>query len=371
MIDVLSNGRLRLGIGMGYREEEFDALGVSKKTRYSRTLETVEIRARGVARPSASRASISTLATAGDSRPASKPSGAGAGRDDFDQGHSSAPPRQDMGFACNLGRHQIEIYRKAMRDRGKDPSKYSLVNSRIVYVADDEEKAWKDIEQAAMYQAGLYGKWLSAASPGQNWIQPDAKQLRVGAIIGNPETVRAKIAEVIESASPTELIINMQLPGLAPTKAMRSLERFTFEVLPRSRYGGAYWSDCRIEFSTNRNMRGEITTPSRFTCLRRRSSAGVTLFCLSSARLSRNCFHASLGRGARGRRSGPNSCASGWSKRKSSFLSSPSTSAMLRENAQRRASFASFDVRNMASLHADFRSQLPLSGSVRASSALP
>ncbi|HLI80483.1 MAG TPA: LLM class flavin-dependent oxidoreductase, partial [Candidatus Binataceae bacterium] len=43
MIDVLSRGRLRLGIGMGYRDEEFDALGVSKKTRYSRTLETIEI----------------------------------------------------------------------------------------------------------------------------------------------------------------------------------------------------------------------------------------------------------------------------------------------------------------------------------------
>jgi len=141
----------------------------------------------------------------------------------------------DLGFACNLGRHQIEIYRKAMRERGKDPSKYSLVNSRIVYVADDEQKAWDDIEAAAMYQAGLYGKWLSAASPGQNWIQPDAKQLRAGAIIGNPDKVRAQLAEMIEAASPTELIINMQLPGLAPAKAMRSLERFTNEVLPKLR----------------------------------------------------------------------------------------------------------------------------------------
>ena len=115
----------------------------------------------------------------------------------------------------------------AMRERGKDPAKYSLVNSRIVYVADDEDKAWSDIERAAMYQASLYGKWLSSANPGQNWIQPDAKQLRAGAILGNPDTVRAKLAEVIEAASPTEMIVNMQLPGLAPAKAMRSLERFT------------------------------------------------------------------------------------------------------------------------------------------------
>jgi alkanesulfonate monooxygenase SsuD/methylene tetrahydromethanopterin reductase-like flavin-dependent oxidoreductase (luciferase family) len=86
-----------------------------------------------------------------------------------------------------------------------------------------------------MYQAGLYGKWLSAASPGQNWIQPDPNQLKAGSVIGSPETVRARLTEVIETSGATELIINMQLPGLAPSKAMRSLERFTHEVLPKLR----------------------------------------------------------------------------------------------------------------------------------------
>jgi alkanesulfonate monooxygenase SsuD/methylene tetrahydromethanopterin reductase-like flavin-dependent oxidoreductase (luciferase family) len=236
MIDVLSNGRLRLGIGMGYRDEEFDALGVSKKTRYSRTLETIEILKHAW--------SGETFSFAGKHfnfkdvrvipRPVSKP------YPELLWGGMTTKAIEraaelDLGFACNLGRHQFEIYRKAMRERGKDPSRYSIVNSRIVYIAEDEEKAWNDIEQAAMYQAALYGKWLSAANPGQNWIQPNAKQLRSGAILGNPETVRAKLAEVIETASPTELIINMQLPGLAPSKAMRSLERFTNEVLPKLR----------------------------------------------------------------------------------------------------------------------------------------
>jgi hypothetical protein len=33
----------------------------------------------------------------------------------------------------------------------------------------------------------------------------------------------------------TEMILSMQLPGLEPAKAMRSLERFTAEVLPTLR----------------------------------------------------------------------------------------------------------------------------------------
>jgi alkanesulfonate monooxygenase SsuD/methylene tetrahydromethanopterin reductase-like flavin-dependent oxidoreductase (luciferase family) len=236
MIDVISKGRLRLGLGMGYRDEEFEALGVSKKTRYSRTLETIEILKRAW--------SGETFSFAGKHfnfkdvrvlpRPVSKP------YPELLWGGMTAKAieraaEHDLGFACNLGRHQLELYRSAMRARGKDPFNYSIVNSRIVYVADDEDTAWNDIERAAMYQAALYGKWLSAANPGQNWIQPNPKQLRAGAILGSPEAVRAKLAEVIETASPTELIVNMQLPGLAPSKTMCSLERFAAEVVPKLR----------------------------------------------------------------------------------------------------------------------------------------
>lgn len=236
MIDVLSGGRLRLGIGMGYRDEEFDGLQVSKKTRLSRTLETIEIlkRAWTGERFSFEGKHFNFHDVRVLPRPISQP------HPELLWGGMTTKAIQraaelDLGFACNLGRHQIDIYKEAMRARGKDPAAYSLVNSRIVYVADNEQKAWEDIEAPAMYQAGLYGKWLSAATPGQNWILPDANQLKSSSIIGSPEVVRSRLAEVIETAGATELIINTQLPGLEPAKAMRSLERFTTEVLPKLR----------------------------------------------------------------------------------------------------------------------------------------
>src|SRR5208282_4512698 len=43
VVDVLSGGRLRLGLGQGYRAEEFEGFGVPRKQRLSRTLETIEI----------------------------------------------------------------------------------------------------------------------------------------------------------------------------------------------------------------------------------------------------------------------------------------------------------------------------------------
>jgi hypothetical protein len=69
-------------------------------------------------------------------------------------------------------------------------------------------------------------------------------QARVGAntgVLGSQKPrlsaiVRARLSEVIQAASPTKMIINTQLRGLAPGQAMGSLERFTNEVLSRLKH---------------------------------------------------------------------------------------------------------------------------------------
>jgi alkanesulfonate monooxygenase SsuD/methylene tetrahydromethanopterin reductase-like flavin-dependent oxidoreductase (luciferase family) len=43
VLDILSGGRLRLGLGMGYYHQEFDGLGVPLKQRVSRTEEAIDI----------------------------------------------------------------------------------------------------------------------------------------------------------------------------------------------------------------------------------------------------------------------------------------------------------------------------------------
>jgi alkanesulfonate monooxygenase SsuD/methylene tetrahydromethanopterin reductase-like flavin-dependent oxidoreductase (luciferase family) len=87
-----------------------------------------------------------------------------------------------------------------------------------------------------MYQMKLYGKWLAAGeieTSGQ--YRPDAEQLRKNAILGPPDRVTELMRKVIDGARMTEVALMMQFPGLEPRKAMRSLERFTTEVLPALR----------------------------------------------------------------------------------------------------------------------------------------
>src|SRR5260370_42699848 len=47
-VDVLSGGRLRLGIGLGYRAEEFEGFGVPRAERLGRTPDTIQILKRAV-----------------------------------------------------------------------------------------------------------------------------------------------------------------------------------------------------------------------------------------------------------------------------------------------------------------------------------
>jgi alkanesulfonate monooxygenase SsuD/methylene tetrahydromethanopterin reductase-like flavin-dependent oxidoreductase (luciferase family) len=236
-IDVISNGRLRLGIGLGYREEEFGGFQISRKERVGRTLETIEILKRAwTGEPFSFEGKYFRFHDAHVlPRPVSKP---------YPEllwgGMNEVAIRRganlDLSFACNLGRREVEMYRSALRELGKDPANYSIVNNRVVYVADSEEQAWRDIEEAALYQAALYGKWLSAAAGGgESPIRPDGDRIRRNAVLGAPAQVTERLKKIIEGTPMTELILATQLPGLEPKKALRSLERFATEVLPALR----------------------------------------------------------------------------------------------------------------------------------------
>ena len=236
-IDVISNGRLRLGIGLGYRGEEFAGFQISRKQRLGRTLETIEILKRAWTGESFSFEGkyfqfhgVRVLP-----RPISQPHPellwGGMAPTAIKRG-----AELDLSFACNLGQREVTLYRDTLQQLGKDPAAYSIVNSRIVYVANTAEQAWADIEPGALYQAALYAQWLSDATGGeQRWIQPVADKVRRTCVLGSPEEVKQRLSEIIGSNQMTEMIVTIQLPGLDPAKAMRSLERFATEVLPALR----------------------------------------------------------------------------------------------------------------------------------------
>jgi hypothetical protein len=63
-------------------------------------------------------------------------------------------------------------------------------------------------------------------------IRPDPERLKRTSILGPPDFVLRRLAEIVDSAPMTELNVAMQLPGLDPALTRRSLERFGREILP-------------------------------------------------------------------------------------------------------------------------------------------
>jgi len=237
VIDAIAPGRLRLGLGLAYRLEEFANFQVSRKERLGRTLETVEIlkRAWTGERFSFSGKYFSFKDAIVKPKPVSQPGPellwGGMAPEAIKRG-----ARLDMGFACNLGAEQINAYHAELKALGKDSKNYSVVNMRLAYVCDDEEQGWKDIEPHLMYQMRLYGKWLAEGKiEAGGYFQPDREVLRRGVIIGPPQRVTERLRQVISHNQMTELVVAMQLPGLDPRKGMKSLERFTDQVLPQLR----------------------------------------------------------------------------------------------------------------------------------------
>lgn len=237
LIDVISGGRLRLGIGVAYRPEEFEIFQIPRTERLSRTLETIE---------------ILKLAWRGErfsfegkhfqfknARVLPKPVSANGPEllwGGMNPKSIKRSAKLDLGFACNLGAEELAKYHDALRELGKDPANYSVINTRGVYVADSEDQAWNEIAPGLLYQMELYGKWLGQGGiESGDHYRPDADALRKSAIIGPPKRVAEQLLEVIAHTTATELALSIQVPGLDPKLALKSLKRFGTEVFPRLR----------------------------------------------------------------------------------------------------------------------------------------
>jgi alkanesulfonate monooxygenase SsuD/methylene tetrahydromethanopterin reductase-like flavin-dependent oxidoreductase (luciferase family) len=239
LIDVISNGRLRLGIGVGYRREEFDIFQIPRKERVGRTVEGIEIlkRAWTGERFDFEGKHFNFKNARVLPKPIS-PKGPELLWGGMNPESIKRAAKLDLGFACNLGVGEIRRYHEALRELGKDPAAYSVVNTRHVYVADSEDQAWNEIAPGLMYQMELYGKWLDEGGiDTAGRYRPDAEALRKAAILGPPARVIEQLSDSIAHTPATDIALSMQQPGHDPKQALRSLKRFSTEVLPVLRKG--------------------------------------------------------------------------------------------------------------------------------------
>jgi probable F420-dependent oxidoreductase len=230
VVDTLCDGRLDLGLGLGYRQEEFTQLGVPRSERGERTDETVEI-----------------IRAAWTGRPFSF-----HGRHfDFEEVTVTPPPAQrphpplwiggsSQAAARRAGRHGChflpdsaaprevyQAYRAALAKHGHDPAAFRVGVNGYVHVCDDAVAGWDEVGEHYFYAANRYRAWA-----GERLYSSPRDLPRSRYLVGPPAMVAARIRERRERFPFDQFIFWARPPGMDLARAARSLRRFAAEVMP-------------------------------------------------------------------------------------------------------------------------------------------
>jgi alkanesulfonate monooxygenase SsuD/methylene tetrahydromethanopterin reductase-like flavin-dependent oxidoreductase (luciferase family) len=205
VLDQLSGGRLEVGLGLGYREHEFELLDVPIAERARRTEQLVEVARRvwadGSVTPPPLQQPEPTFWIGG--------SVAGAAR-----------------RAARLGCHFMP---DAFVDtevlalfRALAPGARVSINPTI-YVGD-----WDDVAEHLLYQFNRYREW-----GGGEPIASADELPRDRYLVGSADEVAAGVQALIERTGCDRMFFWARPPGLPIELANRSLERFARDVMPR------------------------------------------------------------------------------------------------------------------------------------------
>ncbi|MGH7985439.1 MAG: LLM class flavin-dependent oxidoreductase [Candidatus Binataceae bacterium] len=241
-VDILSGGRFDLGVGQGYRAEEFAALNIPRGERSARLAEGIELIDRLFKEKEVTfegkynRVSAMTLYPR-PVQPGGPPIWIGC------RTAKATERAARMGFhlLATLGPDPAVPYQAALRKSGRDPHHFNIAQLRAVHVARNADQAWEEAAPHLHYMMTHYDHWLAeandAAGDQEVWRVSSPTELREsplaqGLMIGTPDQVVRKFEEFRTGCACTDFVMASQLPGMDPALATRSLELFAKAVMP-------------------------------------------------------------------------------------------------------------------------------------------
>jgi len=234
--DIVSGGRFQLGVGVGYRDVEFDGFGIARKERGARMEEALDIlnlawtQERFSYQGRYHRYSDVSVTP----KPVRRPIPVWIG------GWAEAVVQRSARRGLNLigasGR-ALELYERTAREAGVDISQARIAVGGDVWVDDDEERARREMVPLLRY---LYreqlGGWHFFPGVGLDHPQLDAivEMAVARAVIGTPETVVSKLGQQLE-ANPlaNHVFCRVRFDSVPRHRLRHCLELLAQEVMPR------------------------------------------------------------------------------------------------------------------------------------------
>jgi probable F420-dependent oxidoreductase len=245
VVDQISDGRLVLGLGLGWRPEEFRMFGVPFAERRQRTVETVEILRRAwtgerfsfegevfrfdrvKVTPPAAQEGGPPILLGGHAEPAIRRAGQIA------DGHVSNADDLDA------VRQAVAQMEEGARSAGHDPTALQLVLMQNAFVTDEGTDAWGLVRDGVMHQWGTYDAWDEEHdTPEHDALQPaqvDEAMARRSTPAGTPAEVAQALRPAVEAFGGRfefELLVRLHFPGMGFDVAARAVELFGEQVIP-------------------------------------------------------------------------------------------------------------------------------------------
>lgn len=238
-IDVLSGGRLILGVGLGYRPEEFAAFGVDLtgrvgllRTKLTILKELWEARAGGVSAAEPSIALTDAMVAARPVRRPRPPILIGANKE---VAIRRAARIGDGWLISPFTPHaklqaQLSMFREARAAAGL--AEGQLVLGREIYCAPSDERA---VEVARRYLGDKYSAYASWRGSSTTSHRDDFGSFAEGRfVLGSPETCVAALSPYVRSGI-RHFKFRTRWVGMSEADAIASVRLLSDEVLPQLR----------------------------------------------------------------------------------------------------------------------------------------
>jgi alkanesulfonate monooxygenase SsuD/methylene tetrahydromethanopterin reductase-like flavin-dependent oxidoreductase (luciferase family) len=269
-IDLLSEGRLDLGVGRGYQPAEFRGYGVPMETSRERFDESLEVIRRAWSEDELSfegkhfRFDRLKIRPRPLQRPHPPLFGASFNPDTI---RHQAEKKLNLLYSALLAPpEKIGEYRRILRESGEDPDRYRVGGLVFVYLDEDRERALRDFEKPCMwyfkkfaamvpakqypdtegYYRDLHGtitSFISGYESGAISFRQICEEgpFRHAFLVGDPELVSERLEALLGAyEGTTEVLCWTRLGGLDHRLVMRSMDLLVRRVVQPMRERGRF-----------------------------------------------------------------------------------------------------------------------------------
>jgi alkanesulfonate monooxygenase SsuD/methylene tetrahydromethanopterin reductase-like flavin-dependent oxidoreductase (luciferase family) len=215
----LSGGRLLLGIGMGWRDQEFRMFGLERSRRLALTLDALRrIRAIEGAPP---------VLLGGLVEPAVRRAGRLA------DGYTRSLVGVGIETGIAAGREALGWFDAAAREAGRDPRSLPVALFQNCYPGP-----WDEVRAGVLHQLGVYRAWHAGWDvPGRRLepLPPPEEEARAQTPSGDAAAVAAALAPLVREFGvdrELHLVVRLHYPGMDAGTAARAIEVFATDVMP-------------------------------------------------------------------------------------------------------------------------------------------